>query len=168
MRRVIAGLVLVLAGCGLALSPPAEIPIGGVRAAITGENLAAARSEMPGGLLEPGWLPDGFVLVNADYIGTGNRIGSVDLAYESGTNYLHVWQSHVSPEDLGARDPVRNGAPLEGTDWNANPLPEAQVGRPGVVEFSTRLEDGRTVTVDSGLDIETMRRVLESLYLRDG
>ncbi len=160
--------MLALAGCGLALPAPAEIPIGGVRAAITGENLAAARSEMDGGLLEPGWLPDGFVLVHADYIGRGNRIDSVDLFYEGGTNYLHVWQSHVSPDDLGAVDPVRNGAPLEGTDWNANPLPEAQVGRPGVVDYSTRLDDGRTVTVDSDLDVETMRRVLDLLYLRDG
>jgi len=37
-----------------------------------------------------------------------------------------------------------------------------------VIEFSTRLEDGRTVTVDSDLDEDTMGRVLESLYLQDG
>ena len=122
---------------------------------------------MAGGLLEPGWLPGGFVLINADYSRTGDQIDSVDLAYEADTGYVHMWQGDVSPGSSGT-DPLRNGVPLEGTDWIVNPLPERMTGRPGVVEFSTRLEDGRSVIVDSDLDIDTMRRVLESLYLRDG
>lgn len=153
---------------GLSLPTPANVPVGGVGARIVREDLLAARTGMPGGLLEPGWLPDGFVLVNADYIEAANQIQSVDLAYDGVTNYLHIWQSYASPDELGESDPVPKGEPIEGTEWNANPLPVAQVGRPGVVEFSTRLEDGRTVTIDSDLDDNTMRRVLESLHLRDG
>jgi hypothetical protein len=166
--RVIGACVLVLAGCGPSLSTPAEVPVGGVRAPIIRENLVAARTGMPGGLLEPGWLPAGFVLVNADYMGAANEIQSVDLDYDGVTHYLHIWQSHATPDQLGEIDPLPKGEPIEGTEWNANPLPAAQVGRPGVIEFSTRLEDGRTVTVDSDLDEDTMGRVLESLYLQDG
>lgn len=44
-----------------------EIPVGGVREPITRHDLAAARSGMPGGLLEPAWLPDGFALVHVNY-----------------------------------------------------------------------------------------------------
>ena len=100
--------------------------------------------------------------------GAANEIQSVDLGYDGVTHYLHIWQSHATPDQLGEIDPLPKGEPIEGTEWNANPLPAAQVGRPGVIEFSTRLEDGRTVTVDSDLDEDTMGRVLESLYLQDG
>jgi hypothetical protein len=163
MRRVITATLLVLAGCGLGVPTPTEIPIGGVREPFTRENLVAARAGMPGGLLEPGWLPDGFVLVHADYIGE-----SVDLAYEGAGRSLHIWQTHISPDQLGESDPVPKGEPLEGTEWNANPLPAAQVGRAGVVEYSARLADGRTVSVDSDLEASAIERVLASLYLRTG
>jgi hypothetical protein len=123
---------------------------------------------MPGGLLEPGWLPDGFVLVHADFIEAGNRIESVDLAYDRAGSYLHIWQTHISPDQLGESDPVPQGEPLEGTEWNANPLPAAQVGRAGVVEYSARLADGRTVSVDSDLEASVIERVLALLYLRTG
>jgi hypothetical protein len=36
-----------------------------------------------------------------------------------------------------------------------------------VVEYAARLDDGRTVTIDTDLDVDTMRRVLESLLLGD-
>jgi hypothetical protein len=55
---------------------------------------------------------------------------------------------------------------MPSSDWSANPLSEAQVGRAGVVEYSSRLDDGRTVTVDTDLDRGTSLRVLESLILR--
>jgi hypothetical protein len=163
MRRVITATLLVLAGCGLGVPTPSEIPIGGLREPFTRENLVAAREGMPGGLLEPGWLPDGFVLVHADFIGE-----TVDLAYEGAGRYLHIWQTHVSPDQLGESDPVPKGEPLEGTGWNANPLPAQQVGRAGVVEYSARLADGRTVSVDSDLEASVIERVLASLYLRTG
>jgi len=168
MRGIIGAVMLVLVACGISMPTPAEIPIGGVRAPITRDNLVAARIGMAGGLLEPGWLPDGFVLVHADYIEAANQIQSVDLAYDGPGGTLHIWQTQVSAEELGANDPVRLGQPMEGSAWNANPLPAARVGRAGVVEYSTRLEDGRTVSVDSDLDEETIRRVLESMVLRGG
>jgi hypothetical protein len=144
---------------------PAEIPVAGVRESVTRRNLAEARNGIAGGLLEPGWLPDGFAMVNADYSAEGNVISSVDLRYEGGGHYVHVWQTRASPEELGDKDPVANGSPLAGTQWNANPLPSEQVGRTGVVEYSTRLADGRTVSIDGDLDAGTMRRVLDSMYL---
>ena len=167
MRGVIVATLLVLAGCGANMPTPTDIPVGGVRAPITQQNLVAAREGMPGGLLEPGWLPDGFVLVHADYIEAGNEIASVDLVYDGPDHQLHIWQTRISPAELGAQDPVPMGQPLQDTRWNANPLPAAQVGGDGVVEFSTRLEDGRTITLDSDLDEGTMRRVLDSLYFRN-
>lgn len=115
--RVIGACVLVLAGCGPSLSTPAEVPVGGVRAPIIRENLVAARTGMPGGLLEPGWLPDGFVLVNADYMGAANEIQSVDLDYDGVTHYLHIWQSHATPDQLGEIDPLPKGEPIEGTEY---------------------------------------------------
>ena len=166
MRRARGAAVLLLSGCGGIMPTPADIPIGGVRAPITEQNLVAAREGMPGGLLEPGWLPEGFVLVHADYIEAGSEISSVDLFYKGAEHGLHIWQTAMSPDELGAEDPLPLGEPLAGTDWNANELSAAQVGSEGVVEYSTRLEDGRTVTIDSDLDEATMRRVLEALHLR--
>lgn len=166
MRGVVPAILLMLAGCGTAVPVPTDIPIGGVRAPITQENLIAARAQMTGGLLEPGWLPEGFVLVHADYMKAGNEIASVDLFYDGADHYLHIWQTSLSPNELGEGDPVPKGRPLDGTQWRANSLPAVQVGRAGVVEYSTRFEDGGTITVDSDLDADTMRRVLESLHVR--
>jgi hypothetical protein len=144
---------------------PQEVPVGGVRAPITAENLAHARAEMAGGLLEPGWLPDGFRLVHADFI--GRHAESVDLTYESETNYVHIWQTVVTPQVLAASDPVPMGEPIPGSEWNANRLHPAQTGQAEVViEYSTRWPDGRTVTADSDLPDDVMRRILDSVLLR--
>ncbi len=166
MRGVLLTISLVLAGCGANMSTPTDFPVGGMRPLMTQQNLVAAREGMPGGLLEPGWLPDGFVVVNADYIEANNQIESVDVYYQGPSHYLHIWQTNASPEHLGDKDPVRMGEPIAGTVWGANPLPAAQIGRAGVVEYSARLADGRTASVDSDLDADTMKPVLESLYLR--
>jgi hypothetical protein len=90
----------------------------------------------------------------------------VDLEYDGGTHYVHIWQTNAAPEHLGDKDPVSLGEPMPGTEWGANPLPAGQVGRPGVVEYSARLPDGRTASIDSDLDTDTMKRVLDSLQLR--
>jgi hypothetical protein len=144
---------------------PSEIPVGGVRESIIRQNLAAARNGFRGGLLEPGWLPDSFVLVGAEYSQQGSEIDSVDLRYEAGPHYLHIWQTDASPEQLGEKDPVAKAEPMPGTQWNRHPLSAEQVGRDGVVEYSRRLDDGRTVSIDSDLDQDTMRHVLDSVYL---
>lgn len=155
---------MTAAACG---SLPQQVPVGGVRAPITAENIAHIRAEMPGGVLEPGWLPDGFRLVHAEFIGTGAHVGSVDLFYESDTNYVHVWQTLASPEDLAQNDPVAHGDPIAGSEWNANALHPAQTGRADVVvEYSSRRPDGRTVTADSDLPEDVMLRILESMLMR--
>ena len=155
-------LVLACTACG-----PDEIPVGGIREPITRENLVAARERMEGGLLEPGWLPDGFALVNAEFDASGDRVWSVDLAYEAANGqYVHIFQTHFPAGQAGAQDPLALGEPIPGTAWNRRVVPAGQVGRPGVVEFSTRLDDGRTVLVDSDLDQETMLRILGSLVVR--
>lgn len=166
MRGVLLTILLVLAGCSASMPRPTDIPVGGARAPITQQNRVAAREGMPGGLLEPGWLPDGFVLVSADYIEADDQIESVDVSYQGPSHYLHIWQTNASPEHLGDKDPVPMGQPIAGTVWGANPLPAAQIGRAGVVEYSARLADGRTASIDSDLDADTMKRVLEMLYLR--
>lgn len=173
MTRQVALIAVVftvaLGGCAALAPAPTEIPIGGVREPVTRQDLAAAREGMPGGLLEPAWLPGGFELVNVGYIGAANQIETVDMNYGDGTNYLHIWQTQVSPDELGETDPVPLGDPIAiggDVEWHANPLPGAQGGRGGIVEFSARLPDGRTVSVDGDLDADVMKRVLESLYLR--
>lgn len=144
-----------------------EIPIGGAREPMTRQDLAAAREGMPGGLLEPGWLPDGFALVNVSYLRAMGEIESVDLQYGDGTNYLHIWQTTMSPEKLGTKDPVKGGETIAIGDieWTADDLFVFN-GVANGVQFSARLTDGRTVSIDSDLDVETMRAVIESLYLR--
>ena len=155
-------LVLACTACG-----PDEIPVGGIREPITRENLVAARERMEGGLLEPGWLPDGFALVNAEFDASGGRVWSVDLAYQAANgHYVHMFQTHFPGGQAGAEDPLALGDPIPGTDWNRRAIPPEDVGRPGVAEFSTRLDDGRTVLVDSDLDQEAMLRVLDSLVVR--
>ena len=163
----VAGLIAIATACSLPAPTATDVPIGGVRQRITRENLHAARIGMAGGLLEAGWLPVRFTLANADFVESGGRVGSVDLVYEHPDgHFVHIFQTHASPEDLGGQDPVALGEPIPSSDWNANALSAAQTGRAGVVEFSTRLDDGRTVSIDSDLDRATMLRVLDSLILR--
>jgi hypothetical protein len=160
---------VLLAACQLSALPdaapiPPDVPIGGVREPITRQDLAAAREGMPGGLLEPAWLPDGFMLMHVGYFGGLEQ--STDLYYDDGAHYLHMWQAHRDPADLGDSDSVALGEPIEiggNLEWRANPRVGAQVGRPGVVEYSTRWADGRTISVDSDLEAELMMRVLESI-----
>ena len=165
----VVSIAAVLGGCAALAPTPTEIPIGGVREPVTRQDRAAAREGMPGGLLEPAWLPGGFELVNVGYIGTANQVETVDLNYDDGSNYVHIWQTHLSADQLGETDPFPLGDPIAiggDVEWHANALPAEQAGRKGVMEFSARLPDGRTVSVDSDLDADVMERVLESLYLR--
>jgi hypothetical protein len=147
------------------MTPPREIPIGGDRQDITREDLAVARG-MPGGLLEPTWLPDGFELVHVTFDVLGDAMRSVDLTYLAGLTEVHVWQTNIPPEELGPDDPVALGEPFQGTGWNAQVLPVEQVGQQGVVEYATRLPDDRTVSVLSDLQPDVMRRILDSMQLR--
>ncbi len=163
---------VVLAACDGSVLPtpvPTDIPIGGVREPITRQDLAAAREEMPGGLLEPAWLPDGFALVHIGYFGGLEQ--STDLYYDDGVQYLHIWQAHRDAADIGDSDPVALGEPIEiGDDieWHSNPGVAAQTGRIGVVEYSARWTDGRTISVDGDLSPDLMVRVLKSIAVRDG
>ena len=165
-------LALAVVACdALPLSPsptpaPTEIPFGGERASITPRDLAAAREGMPGGLVEPSWLPDGFELMLVSYF--GGLEDSTDLYYNDGEHSLHIWQAFRGPGELGPKDPFDYGdrSPIGDTvEWHATSL-EDQLQTDGLVEYRGRLPDGRTVTVDSTLDAEVMERVLQSLYVR--
>lgn len=142
-----------------------EIPIGGPRAAVVRENLDAARQFMPGGLVEPGWLPAGVVLTNAEYDrpGTTGPIDSVDLSYagpgSGATGQVHIWQTVA--RDLGAKDPVGVGAsvPLGGATWSL-------LTSPGRLALSTRTADGRTISLDGNLARDAMERIAASLVVR--
>lgn len=145
---------------------PTEIPFGGERASVLPRELAAARNGMPGGLVEPSWLPDGFELVFVFY--AGGLEDSTDLNFHDGEHHVHIWQAFRGPGELGPKEPFDYGdrSPIGDTvEWNATSL-EDQLETPGLVEYRGRMPDGRTVTVDSTLDAETMERVLQSLYVR--
>jgi hypothetical protein len=66
---------------------------------------------MADGLLEPAWLPNRFELVNVAYIGDADQIETVDLNYDDGTNCVHIWQTQLSPDQLGESDPFPLGDP---------------------------------------------------------
>jgi hypothetical protein len=161
---------IVLAACQGSVLPapvPTDIPIAGVREPMTRQDLAAARDGMAGGLVEPAWLPDGFRLVHIGYCGALEQ--STDLYYDDGEHYLHIWQAHRDPAELGNSDPVPLGEPMAiggDVEWHANTRVAAQTGRIGVVEYSARWPDGRTISVDSDLDSDLMVRVLESIAVR--
>ena len=155
--------MLALTGCGANMPVPTDIPIGASALRSRSRTWWLRERACPAACWNPAGFRTAFVLVNADFIKAGNQISSVDLNYASADHELHIWQTHLSPNELGESDPVPRGRPLEGTEWSANRLPAAQVGQDGVVEYAIRLDDGRTVTVDSDMDEETMRRVLESL-----
>ena len=164
-------LMALLAACGAIMPQAGEIPIGGVRPLQTRDNLHAARERLVGGLLEASWLPPGFELTVVEYQEDGGRIRSADLnyaagaQYTAGAQYMHIWQSDLTPAELGDKDPLPAGEPLPDTGWYTKSLlPFA--GRGAVMEYSTRLADGRTVIVDSNLDEPAMRRMLGALVLR--
>ncbi|MCC6618165.1 MAG: hypothetical protein IT341_03890 [Chloroflexi bacterium] len=163
-------LLLCVAGCSgpaatdLPSPTPKEVVIGGVRPTITRQDLIAARAGVPGGLMEPCWLPDGFALVHVAYIAPER---TTDLYYTGNENYLHIWQTHRDPSELGSDDPVVQGDPLPlagDIEWRARSL--APLGRSGVAEYSARLPDGRTVSIDSNLGRADVERILESVCVR--
>ncbi len=173
-RRVIAGLALALTTTACEGSPPpptptpvaTEIPFGGERAAITPQDLAAAREGMPGGLVEPSWLPEGFALMFVSFY--GGLEDSTDLYYSDGVNTLQMTQAFRGPGQLGPKEPFDYGdrSPIgDAVDWHATSL-EEQLQTEGLVDYRGRMPDGRTVSVASTLDAEVMERVLQSLYVR--
>jgi hypothetical protein len=163
MRWLISLTMFILVGCAPNLPVSSQIPVGGVRETVTRANLDAARERTVGGLIEPGWLPAGFTLAQAEYLEAGDEVESVDLTYEGAAHYLHIWQT--SSDDL-AKDPLAQDRPAGDAEWSQEPLAQAQIGRADVVEFSARLEDGRTITVDSDLDPESIHQVLRSLLVK--
>jgi hypothetical protein len=155
-----AGVALV-SGCGPLT--PSEIPVGGAREQFTREDLATARDRISGCLLEPGWLPEGFELVNVGYQQTMGDIVSVDLHYrDAGGRSLHIWQAHVSPEELGNDDPLGRGELMAIGDETWDVVTQADWS-----SFSTRFPDGRTVSVDGDLSTEEMRGVVGSIQLSE-
>jgi hypothetical protein len=168
-------LAVLLIGWGIVFLPPVvsfapspmEIPVGGVRASVVQRNLADARRLMPGGVVEAGWLPSGFVLSQAEYNpgGPGEAIVSLDLSYTAGASNgssVHIWQTLA--DDLGGKDPVGMGVwlDIDATSWSALTLDG------GRLQLSTRTRDGRTVSLDGNLSTDRMRRIAGQLVRRGG
>lgn len=172
-------LAVLLIGWGIgslrpvvSLAPsPMEIPVGGVRASVVERNLADARKLMPGGVVEAGWLPSGFVLSQAEYSpgGAGEPIVSLDLSYAAGASQganhvsnVHIWQTLAT--DLGGKDPVGIGPwlDIDAASWSVLPLDG------GRLQLSTQTQDGRTVTLDGNLSADLMRRIAGQLVRRGG
>jgi hypothetical protein len=168
-------LVLALIGWGaVSLRPvvsfapsPMEIPVGGVRASVVQRNLADTRRLMPGGVVEAGWLPSGFVLTQAEYSpgGAGEPTVSLDLYYTAGANHVasvHIWQTLAT--DLAGKDPVGIGQwlDIDAASWSALTLDD------GRLQLSTRTRDGRTISLDGNLSADLMRRIAGQLVRRGG
>lgn len=164
MRAVaFAAAALALFGCQLASPVPTEIPIGGERAEILDDDLALARTGMPGGLLEPTWLPGGFELIHVSLADGAGDLDSVDLAYSDGTHWFHVWQSRADAGTLVGRG---ERVEIGGHEWWLIRIDPAQSGRDRPnPQLSTRLDDGRIVSVDSDLDDRTIFEIIEGMRI---
>lgn len=117
-------------------------------------------------VVEPSWLPDGLELMFVFF--AGGLEDATDLHYHDGEHHLHIWQAFRGPGALGPKEPFDYGdrSPIgDAVEWHATSL-EDQLQTDGLVEYRGRMPDGRTVTVDSTLDAETMERILQSLYVR--
>lgn len=126
--------------------------------------LARAREEAPYAIRLPAWIPTGYELrrVSFDSDPTAHAF-SVDLKYVNAEDeVVHVWQSNLTPEQVGATDPlaILGSTPIVvgATIWVATELAE-RVGR---TKLTYRDSEGITITVDSR-DLTDSVRVAESL-----
>lgn len=137
-RSLLGALMLVLAGCGLT-NVDAAAPVSSEVDAAE-ERLASAALVAPYPVRLP-VLP-GFELASVDYIDepadpTGHRFSLDVRMVGPGGSVLHVFQTNVSPEAMGATDPVS----LEGsTDLVVGDAPWVEVTLPnGDGTFNTQL-----------------------------
>ena len=140
------------------------VPIGGSLATVVRANLEAARRRMPGGLVEPGWLPAGFILTNAEYnsAATGGPLISVDLSYSrpgfAVIGQVHIWQTLA--RDLGRKDPVGIGTRVQigSATWSL-------VENGATLALSRRMADGRTISLDGNLGLDAMKSIAAALVV---
>ncbi|HEU4863551.1 MAG TPA: hypothetical protein VFU44_07245 [Candidatus Limnocylindria bacterium] len=120
-------LTIVAAGCAL---PPVEGRLADTQPAETELKLAIAAAPFP--LRLPAVPPEGFGLAHVEWIDEPDdpvRHGfSFDARYVGPDNaVIHIFQTNVSPFDMGETDPVRlsDAAPVSiaGADWSAITLP---------------------------------------------
>ncbi len=134
--------------------------------------LETARMEVDFALLTPGWLPDGYSLVHVAWFQPDDVIGttasSVDTWYsDTGRPLIHIWQTNIP--DLGEKDPLRIGSPLtlSGNEtWSVVEGLRALDSVSATV-LSARVSGGTTVSIDSGVPLEDLIMVAESLSSSD-
>lgn len=146
---LLIALASAVSGCSL---PPVEADAGvqtDVAAAQTRLQLALAAAPYP--LRLPATLPEGFALAHVEWIDEPNdpaRHGfSFDVRYVGPDDtVVHIFQTNVSPADMGETDPVTlaGGEPLAiaGAEWTSVTLPN------GDGTFNTQIArrfDGTTI-----------------------
>lgn len=106
-RITVAGVILLLAACGLRGVDAAAPDAPGVR--VPADELLAAIAEAPYAIRLPAL--DGYELSHVDYISepsdpSGHRF-SIDVRMVNADGVvMHVWQTNVLPEVMGKTDPV--------------------------------------------------------------
>jgi hypothetical protein len=162
MAAVILAITPVLVQAG------AEDPQVTKRRAEAAENVAAAREQVTFAFVMPTWLPPGYSLEHLAWfvpdVVTGHTASSIDAWYSApGQPFIHVWQTD-NPE-LGQDDPVGAGDPVA---IKGDPSWSALQGVRGIdsaaaTVLSTRMPDGTTLSVDSGIPMDVLIKVAESL-----
>lgn len=172
-RNLIVG-GLLAAGLSLAVVISAALGSGegeeiALRRAQAAELVDPARAQLTFDLLMPGWLPEGYSLEHIAWFPIDEKLGNTSTAVDAwysapGQPLIHVWQT--DNPDLGRKDPLSRGEPAQvaaaGAAWSAaQGLSGADT--PLATELSARLPGGVTVTVDSGIALEDLVRVVQSL-----
>lgn len=128
--------------------------------------LANAQERYPYEVKKPRYLPRGMNLFNVlqtTPVDEGERAYSIDLFYrDAQDNYIHVWQTDNQTLAAADKDP---SAPGEGESVVINNMVWQLVNRPdlGATILSVRYNDTITLSVDTNLSEETLRRIAESI-----
>jgi hypothetical protein len=169
---VVALSVAIIVMTPVLVQAGAEDPQVTERRAISAKNVPAAREELTFAFVMPAWLPPGYSLEHLAWFSpdeiTGHTASSIDAWYSApGQPYIHVWQSD-NPE-LGQDDPVLVGDLLEiarDESWSAVQGARG-LDTDAATILSARMSDGTTISVDSGVPIDLLIRVVESLVADD-
>jgi hypothetical protein len=126
--------------------------------------LADAKAAAPYAVRYPSALPPGASLEHVDRDDSDGSVVAVDIWFELASGgRLHIWQTNttdpISTESLPAGETMS----MEGMEWS---LVRIDQGSRTVLQLSTRLADGITVTVDApedSLDLSSLKDVAASL-----
>ena len=128
------------------------------------KELADAKAAAPYVMKYPSALPPGASLEHVDWDESDGNVVAVDIwfALPAGGR-LHIWQTNTEDPISTESIPPGESLSIEGTQWS---LVKVDWGSQTLLQLSTRLADGITVTMDApedSLDLSSLANVAASL-----